>query len=281
MADAVLIIMLFPVVFIMNIGAYFLFLPEKYRLNPPVLQKEKNAYYFTKDILPYIILVSSVYLLMKSQGLIASTFNISPHYALAGYILNTEGSKVSIFQSFTSPLLTYASSFIYLFGFSFLLVFTSVIFIATGQIRAFQEYAVAFTLVYYIAFPFYIFTPVKVTGYTLPDVMPLLYNLSPLIPDSLHTVDPCFDNCFPSLHAALSVLALLFILFRTDVKGFKIVAVFITLAIQFTIFYLGIHWITDFFGGIILAVVSFYIATRYHDFIADRFSALSYATGKY
>ncbi|SFM57998.1 phosphatase PAP2 family protein [Methanolobus profundi] len=276
MADLELMAIFIPVVLMMNIIAYFVFIPRQYWIEHKKLISEKNeAYSFTKEIMPYILLVSVIYLVVKSQGSIATMLDISPDYALASYIFHIEGNTVSIFQSFTDPLLTYVSSFIYLFGFSFLLVFTFVALIFTRHIKALQEYAIAVVVIYAVAFPFYLFTPVKVTGYTLPDVVPLLYELSPIISNGLRTVDPFFDNCFPSLHAALSFLAMLIIIFRTDIRRFKVVAVFMTLAIQFTIFYLGIHWITDLIGGIVLAIISYYVATRYHDPIVRKLHASS------
>ena len=261
-----------PVVLLMNIVAYYMFIPLSYRMKiKKSLKDSGSTYSLLFEIFPYLLLVSLIYLFVKSQGVIITLLDISPDYDLAKYIFLIEGNSVSMFQAFTNPLLTYVSSFVYLFGFSFLLIFTFVIFILTRQIRALQEYAIAVTIIYIVAFPFYLFTPVKVTGYTLPNVAPLLYNLSPIISDGLRSVDPFFDNCFPSLHAALSFLAMLFIVFRTDLKRVKVVAVIVTLAIQFTIFYLGIHWILDFIGGIILALLSYYVATRYHDRIVGNF----------
>lgn len=271
MAYIELMIIFVPVVIMMNIIAYFVFIPRKYRIeHKRMITENKEFYSFIREIFPYLLLVSLIYLLVKSQGIVISAFDISPDYALAQYILHIEGNSVSIFQVFTSPLLTYVSSFIYLFGFSFLLIFTFVALIFTRQMRALREYAIAVSLIYIVAFPFYIFTPVKVTGYTLPNVLPLLYDLNPVIYNGLRTVDPFFDNCFPSLHAALSFLAMFIIIFRTDIKRFKIFAVFITLSIQFTIFYLGIHWITDLVGGLLLAVISYLIATKYHDLIVHK-----------
>ncbi|WP_340817786.1 phosphatase PAP2 family protein [Methanolobus sp. WCC4] len=271
MVDMKLMILFIPVVLLMNIIAYFVLIPRKYRIEyKRMIAENKEAYSFTKEIFPYLLLVTFIYLLVKSQGMILSVFEITPYHSLAQYILQIEGSTVSMFQSFTNPLLTYISSFIYLFGFAFLLIFTFVALIFTRKVRALQEYAIAVVLVYIVSFPFHILTPVKVTGYTLPNVIPLLYELSPVIYNGIRTVDPFFDNCFPSLHAALSFLAMFIIIFKTDIRRFKVVAVFMTVAIQFTIFYLGIHWITDLFGGILLAVISYYFATRYHDRIVHR-----------
>ncbi|WP_157196607.1 hypothetical protein [Methanococcoides burtonii] len=72
----------------------------------------------------------------------------------------------------------------------------------TQNLKVLQEYTIAFIAIYLIALPFYIYLPVTVTGYTLPTVTPLLYNLSPIISQGVRIVDPFLDNCFPSLHAA-------------------------------------------------------------------------------
>ncbi|WP_406657820.1 phosphatase PAP2 family protein [Methanolobus sp. ZRKC2] len=225
-------------------------------------------------------MISLVYMLVKSQGIIAESLNITPYYKLAEFIFSIEGNTVSSFQTIMSPALTYFSAFIYLFGFSFLLIFTFVVLVCTGKISVLQEYSIAVVMAYLIAFPFYIFTPVKVTGYTLPTVVPLLYELNPVISEGLRSVDPYFDNCFPSLHAALSIIAMLLIVFRTDLKELKIVVVILALLIQFTIFYLGIHWIIDFIGGILLAGLCYYVATRYREKIVGKATVLFANTEK-
>jgi membrane-associated phospholipid phosphatase len=275
MTDIRFILILVPVVFLMNMVAYYVFVPSGYRNKKSSIGNGVDKQTFIREILPYIGLVSFVYILIKSQGIIVSeivnVMGIHLDYALAKDIFFIEGSRVSIFQTFTSPVLTDVSSFIYIFGFSSLLTFTFIFFMVTNQLKTLKEYTVALSFIYLVAFPFYIFTPVKVTGYTLPGMTPLLYNLSPLIANGMRTVDPFFDNCFPSLHAALSVLAMLFIIHRTNSRSLKVVAVFMTLAIQFTIFYLGIHWITDFIGGIMLAVLSYYIATKYYSSMVNKF----------
>jgi membrane-associated phospholipid phosphatase len=277
--------MLFVGVVLMNVIAYYIFIQRNYKKGQKSSDTSiREKFVFLREVLPYVGFVSLIYLLVKSQGIIVNklvhAFGFSLDYDLAKYILILEGSRVSIFQAFTSPLLTYASSFIYIFGFAFLLTFTFIFFLSTDQVKALKEYTLAISFIYIVAFPFYIFTPVKVTGYTLPGVTPLLYELSPLIVNGLRTVDPLFDNCFPSLHAALSILAMLFIIFRTDLRSLKVLAVFMTLAIQFTIFYLGIHWMTDFVAGTILALLSYYFATKYYSLIVHKFRKVSGVSDK-
>lgn len=259
-----LISIMVPVVLLLNFLAYYIFIPKVNRKSYDDFNLSgKYAYYLSSKVLPYLLIVSFVYLFVKSQGLIVEYFNIAPYYGLAEYIFLIEGATVSNFQTIVIPELTYFSMFIYLVGFSFLLIFTFVVFISTWEIELLQEYAISIIIIYIVAFPFYIFTPVKVTGYTLPAVSPLLYESHPIIHDGLRSVDPYLDNCFPSLHAALSIVAMLLILFRTDLKALKLMSIVLVLLIQFTIFYLGIHWISDFVAGAALALLAYYTSTRY------------------
>lgn len=273
MKDIYLFLILVPSVLIMNVIAYYLFIPDKYKYKKRKINETISAtthkFSFLSEILPYLLLVAFAYIFVKSQWSIVTMLGISQSYALADYILDVEGNIVSFFQIIASPFLTYVSSFIYLIGFPFLLTFTFVILLFTRQVKALQEYAIAITIAYMLAFFFYTFTPVAVTGHTLPDVVPLLYNLSPIINDGLRSLDPFLNRCFPSLHAGLSFLAMLFIIFKTDIDNFKPIAIFITIAIQFTIFYLGIHWILDFIAGVILAGISFYTAEQVHKRISN------------
>ncbi|WP_370575415.1 phosphatase PAP2 family protein [Methanomethylovorans sp.] len=261
-------LLVISVIFLMTIAGYYVFLPAGQRKQFEGI-KHLNNQIMSPHVYPYLILAGFIYLLMKSQVVYSMQPKMIYFPQLAQYILLLEGSKVSYFQMVINPVLTYVSAFIYLCGFSYLLVFTFLLLILTRQFKVLQEYSIAFILIYLVAFPFYIFTPVKVTGYSLPNVVPLLYNLDPIVREGLSVVDPLLDNCFPSLHAALSVMAMLIIVLRTDFKRFKIFAVAVTLAIQFTIFYLGIHWIMDFIAGIALGCLSYYIATRYGQYIAS------------
>ncbi|MBN2110782.1 MAG: inositol phosphorylceramide synthase [Methanosarcinaceae archaeon] len=275
MSAIALMTIIVPVVVLLNFIAYYLLVPRKYRsIYDGSAYSEKLGSFFSYSVLPYFLIVSSVYLLVKLEVVVTEHLNITPYYRLAEFIFSMEGHTVSSFQTIMSPTLTYFSAFIYLFGFSFLLIFTFVVLVCTGKVSILQEYSIAVVLAYLISFPFYIFTPVKVTGYTLPTVIPLLYELSPIISEGLRSVDPHFDNCFPSLHAALSIIAMLLIVLRTDLKELKMVVVILALLIQFTIFYLGIHWIIDFIGGILLALLCYYVATRYRERIVRKMSII-------
>lgn len=248
-----------PLVAIMTVVGYYTLIPGEMR--------EKNSRIplrrFIIGFWPFVVSASCVYLLMQSQSAINNVLGIRIHADYTGYIMMIEGDTVAHFQGFATPLFTYLNGFIYLIVFSFILIFTFVILIFSRNVRALEEFTIAFILIYLTAFPFYIFFPVTVTGHTLQNVAPLLYDLSPIIDQGIRVIDPFLDNDFPSLHAALSVMAVLIVVNRTHLTRYKIFVVAATIAILFSTLYLGIHWITDLVAGTVLALISYYVAVRF------------------
>lgn len=224
-----------------------------------------NKPHLMSNFLPYAFAATLVFGLMLLQLDIEHLLKLNPTLNYARFMVMIEGGAVTHLQDFATPWLTYISAFVYLIGFSGLLIGTFLVFAYKKDEKSLQEFSIAFTLIYLIAYPFYILFPVDVTSKTLPNMAPLLYTLDPSIVHFVRICDPTLDNCFPSLHAALSLMAMLLIISRAEHIGFKAIAVAITIAIQFTILYLGIHWITDMIGGIMLAFTSYYIATRYRE----------------
>jgi membrane-associated phospholipid phosphatase len=243
---------------ILTIAGYSIFVPEnlKSKYN---YKRVKEAE--VSEILSYLALAIFIFMLMNFQTAVSNFLGLSPCRNYDHYMLMMEGNKVGYLQSLATPILTYFSGIIYLLGFSFLLIFTFIIFMCS-RTQNLKEYAIAFAFIYLAAYPFYIFFPVDVTGHVLPGVVPLLYQLNPSVLPIVTFCDPGLNNCFPSLHAALSMMATLFIVFRTDLKRYKIFAVVTTIFIQFSILYLGIHWIADLIAGDFLAVFAYFLATK-------------------
>ena len=118
--------------------------------------------------------------------------------------------------------------------------------------------------VYILAVPFYLFFNVRVTGAYIPEMDTLAYSLNPEISDWFRRIDP-FTNCMPSLHIGIPYAVWLcmkrfdhderWALYRKIVFAYVLVTVF-------TIIYLGIHWILDIAGGMIVASIAVNLADK-------------------
>ncbi|PPA80305.1 MAG: PAP2 superfamily protein [ANME-2 cluster archaeon HR1] len=253
-----------PLLALMIFIGYYIFIPLKIRER----NKRIPIRRFIIGFLPFFVSAFLVYMLVQSQYTIIKVFGLNINANYTKYFMMIEGDIVHHFQSFATPTLTIIIGFVYLMIFSFLLIFTFIILIYTKNLKALEEFTIAYIITYLVAFWFYIFFPVTVTGHTLPNVEPLLYNLNPIIDEGVRVVDPFLDNCFPSLHAAQSIMALLIIVFRTNLTRYKLFAIISTIAILFSTLYLGIHWISDLIAGCLLALFSCYIAIHYRNKIS-------------
>ncbi|MFQ6062871.1 MAG: phosphatase PAP2 family protein, partial [Methanosarcinales archaeon] len=239
---------------------FFIFIPREYR-------QKKRGYSINRLIngyWPYTLFAILIYGLVEVQSPIQHELNWFVTYNFTPYIYGIEDSLVAIFQSFVNTYLTYFMSFVYLIIFSFIICFNFIVLAYTDNMEAFEQFTIAFVINYLVAFPFYVFVPIKATGYAIPNMEPLLYNLHPIIYQGCTIADPLLDNSFPSLHTSLSVTSML-IIYSTNLKRYKIFTAISTPLILFSIFYLGIHWILDAVAGIILAIGSYYIATHYDE----------------
>lgn len=246
------------------LALYFLaFVPEECRIK----KRGYTARQLINGYWPYVLLAAAVYVLMQAQFPIQRELNLFVNYDCTHYIEYIEGDVVARFQGYVHPVLTYLMTFVYLVLFSSVMIFTFLILAYTEQMRALKMFSTVFVLNYLIAFPFYLLFPVKVTGYALSGIQPLMYELHPLIYEGITTVDP-LDNCFPSLHAALIFSALL-VINTTDLRRYTTFLTFAFLIIVFATLYLGVHWITDIVAGMMLTLFTFYIAKYYGEPILE------------
>jgi len=249
-----------PILLISISIGFFIFIPREFR--------QKKRGYSIKRLIngywPYTLFAIIIYGLVEVQSPIQHKLNWFVTYNFTPYIYGIEGSLAIIFQSFVNTYLTYFMSFVYIIIFSFIISFNFIILAYTNNMEAFEQFTIAFVINYLVAFPFYVFVPIKATGYALPNMEPLLYNLHPIIYQGCIMADPLLDNSFPSLHTSLSVTAML-IIYSTNLKRYKIFTAISVPIIIFSTFYLGIHWILDAVSGIMLAIGSCYIATHYDD----------------
>ncbi len=181
------------------------------------------------------------------------------------WIYAIEGDLVLHVQKFfEAQWLTVTLTHFYVAGFMFI-CYVSVFYFAYFDDRWMAD-RVTLTIawVYILAVPFYLFFNVRVTGAYIPEMETLAYSLNPEISDWFRRIDP-FTNCMPSLHIGIPYAVWLCIkrfdhderwaLYRKIVLGYVIMTIF-------TIIYLGIHWILDIAGGMIVASFAVNLADK-------------------
>ncbi|UJF31973.1 phosphatase PAP2 family protein [Paenibacillus hexagrammi] len=176
-------------------------------------------------------------------------------------IYRIEGDFVATIQHlFQNDVLTYISSYFYV------VVFPSVM-IASIGIYTFQKnyklfFAICYALMinYMIAIPFYLFFPVNEVWYFHPNVDLLITHVFPTFEQDYRPLSG-LDNCFPSLHTSISV-SMAIIAFKNRSTFWKYFVPCSSAFIIFSIFYLGIHWLSDMSAGVLLGVFAARLALR-------------------
>ncbi|MDG0813677.1 phosphatase PAP2 family protein [Cohnella rhizosphaerae] len=169
---------------------------------------------------------------------------------LAGW----EGSWQGALQrALESPALTFVCAFFYLVVFQGFMVASLIVYARAGNDRLYYALCAALLLNYLIAVPFYLFVPVREAWSAATDVRFLMLDVFPSFETQYRRLSG-LDNCFPSLHTSISVTMALLAL-RSGNRRWAIFGVANAVVILFSIFYLGIHWATDMFAGLVLATV--------------------------
>ncbi len=181
-------------------------------------------------------------------------------------------------ESFRSDLLTEVLSFHYLFVYLFIIWFVPMYFILVKDHVMADKAALNYLVIYVLAVPLYLFFNVEVTSSYIPGMDALLYHDSWYI-EFITNNDP-LDNGVPSLHFGLPLGLLIINRLHCRENGISIkewrhreldTFLIVNLAIYlFSIQYLGIHWITDIFPGVALALICAYFCHHWQPILRDR-----------
>ncbi|UPM43696.1 phosphatase PAP2 family protein [Halocatena salina] len=183
---------------------------------------------------------------------------------ITGHIHTFEGQFVADLQSMATPALTTYFSAIYVFGYTFLLVFPLFAYLLHDDLRPLYETVTAYILNYSVGLVCYIVFVAYGPRNLIPELVePLLYTNWPhsqLLTSEVNTN----TNVFPSLHTSLSVtVALLSYRYRDVYSRWVPIACLLAVSVAIATMYLGIHWLTDVVVGTVLAVISVALAIRY------------------
>ncbi len=218
----------------------------------------------------HIALVFSIYVWKDILDKLDRTLMANTHLEMTPFIYAIEGDLVLfIQQAFLNDALTFVLTHFYVAGYM-LLVFTATFYFTYFDDRWMSDrILLSMFFVYALAVPFYLFFNVRVTGDHIPEMETLAYHLTPEIQTWFTRIDP-FTNGMPSLHIGIP-FAVWLGLHRWDHderwKKYRIFVGWFTALTGFSIIYLGIHWLLDITGGIIVAYVAVRCADQCHDWL--------------
>jgi membrane-associated phospholipid phosphatase len=169
-------------------------------------------------------------------------------------IYGLEGNIVRwVQQMFEHPWLTTFLAYFYIVVFTAMLIASLLLYTAEKNYKLYYALCYAVMLNYMIAIPFYLFFPVlEVWAYKPSNVEFLMLQAFPTFETEYRSLSG-LDNCFPSLHTSISVTLAILAIKSNNSFWRKFVPISAGIII-FSIFYMGIHWVTDMVGGVMLGV---------------------------
>ncbi|WP_435094831.1 phosphatase PAP2 family protein [Halorubrum sp. N11] len=178
-----------------------------------------------------------------------------------------EGNFVAWVQAtFGSPALTVYFSSVYVYGYVFLLSFPFLAYLALPRTTTVKRLIVAYALNYAIGLVLYTIVFAHGPRNVMPDmVTPLLFTHNPNFMSLTAEINEA-TNVFPSLHTSLSVTVGTFaVLTRREYPLWTPIAAWLATSVVIATMYIGIHWLTDVVGGIVLALGAVYLSYRIVD----------------
>lgn len=173
------------------------------------------------------------------------------------------GNDGSLFRVIKTPWLTAYFQWIYANGFT-LPVLIPVLrsFFAKDWIKMLHYELSAHVLQFLLIFPFYLTIKVNEVWWVLGAPDGMNRNLS--ASDAAVVV----MNCFPSMHTSVA-FAMLLLAWREKDRLFRIIWTVFGFSVIYSTMYLGIHWVIDVLGGLLLG----YVGVKLGDWVVHRVEA--------
>ena len=184
-----------------------------------------------------------------------------------GPISDYEETIVLAIQDVVIHELTVYFSFIYVYGYAFMLIFPVIAYLVLTDTIHLRKLLTAYSVNYMVGIVFYTLVLLYGPRNTFTDLV-TLYEFQPEMQYITREVNDN-TNVFPSLHTSLSATIAIFAYRTRDAYPvWNVVALILAASVAISTVYLAIHWVVDVIAGLILAWVSVLIA----DMTVDRFS---------
>lgn len=242
--------------FILFIVSLFFFMPKK------IFKTKPSEYYrILSSHLTYIIIIIGVVIFhLVEVNILDSYVTNLVGIDFASNIQMIEGGVVYWFSQNWTLSLVYFFVLMYIVVYPFTLWFSTLYFLLTDDKKAMKSLAYGLLLMYSIALPFYLFFPVT-NVYTFYGMESALEIVVPNVEQFLYSTTT-YNNCFPSLHVAMTLLIAKSVSFTKN-KKYTYFAYFCAISVILSVIYLAIHWITDVICGVALAFLVFYLQKRF------------------
>ncbi|MFC7239610.1 phosphatase PAP2 family protein [Saliphagus sp. GCM10025317] len=215
------------------------------------------------ETVPIVLVLASVLLFNSVARDLAPEVSWMIGWELTWTIHDIEGDFILWLQAQATPELTAYFSFIYIYGYVFVLVFPVIAYFLLPNTRPLRELLAAYTLNYTLGLVCYVFVIAYGPRNMMPElIQALLYDTYPQYQHLTRQVNRN-TNVFPSLHASLSTtVALLAYRTREVYRGWFWLAVWLAVSVSLSTMYLGIHWAIDVVAGIGLAWLAVELSTH-------------------
>jgi membrane-associated phospholipid phosphatase len=210
-----------------------------------------------RAVLPYLVLLGVVLVVNSMLRDIGPGLSWIIGWQITDWIFTIEGGFVAWLQSYSHPVANVYFSYIYVYGYIFLMVFPVIAYLVLADDRPIKETALAYTINYGIGVVCYVlfiaYGPRNVMPDTVDQILYLNWPESNLLTSQINAN----VNVFPSLHTSLSV-SVVALAYRTrkEYPRWVPVATVLAVSVMIATMYLGIHWATDVFFGVLLGLFS-------------------------
>lgn len=213
--------------------------------------------------LVYVALLVALPLTTLVENIFRNPAEATAEVVYTNWIFSISGNAIRVIQDrLDYQIVVDLSIVVYVWVFTFILYFTPLMLLCLDDRVTIRRYSVAMLFNYLVLIPFYIFFPVTVTGfYSESGLTPLLY-INTNWGRVVSSVDP-LNNDFPSGHVSIILTTLLVLMSAGwDRRGYVYFLAASSVGIVFAVLFLGVHWLADVFGGMVLAVGATMLASN-------------------